>query len=178
MRRELTTGRRGRFCRIATDGGSELNFVRAPSGLSDGRFFRPGSGSHLNAMHIHDHVLCKTRRPAMRDEPTGLSLSSTTSSIAIKLDLNMRRFGRNCDYVLTKRGDQVAQTAAWRGLPVSPRLCPRLSAHGAHPRGDHHQTEVGFVENLKSDERVKYVSGTFLRRKDAEAHQRQDNAMS
>ena len=29
-----------------------------------------------------------------------------------KLDLNVRRFGRNCDYVLIKRGDQVAQTAA------------------------------------------------------------------
>jgi hypothetical protein len=42
--------------------------------------------------------------------------------IAVKLDLNMRRFRRNCDYVLTKRGDQVAQTAAWTGLPVSPRL--------------------------------------------------------
>jgi hypothetical protein len=27
--------------------------------------------------------------------------------IAIKLDLNMRRFGRNCDDVLTKRGDQA-----------------------------------------------------------------------
>ena len=66
---------------------------------------------------------------------------------------------------------------------MSPRLvhakaCPRLSAHGAHQRGDHHQTEVRFVENLKSDERVKYVSETFLRRKGAETRQRQDNAIS
>jgi hypothetical protein len=41
--------------------------------------------------------------------------------IAVKLDLNMRRFGQNCDDVLTKRGDQVAQTAAWTGPSVSPR---------------------------------------------------------
>src|SRR5450631_2388521 len=62
MRPELATGRRGGLCRIATDGGSELNFVRAPSGLGDGRLFRPGSGSHLKARHVHDHVPCKTRR--------------------------------------------------------------------------------------------------------------------
>src|SRR6267378_5196347 len=61
MRRELTTGRRRCLCRIAMDGGSKPNFVRAPSGLGVGRLFRPGSGSHLNAMHVHDHVLCKTR---------------------------------------------------------------------------------------------------------------------
>src|ERR1700716_3210107 len=34
--------------------------------------------------------------------------------IASKLDLNVCRFGRNCDDVLTKRGDQIRQTAAWR----------------------------------------------------------------
>jgi hypothetical protein len=58
------------------------------------------------------------------------------------------------------------------------KACPHLSAHGTHTRGDHHQTEVSFVEKLKSDERVKYVNETFLHREDAEARQRRDNAMS
>jgi hypothetical protein len=53
-----------------------------------------------------------------------------TSVIAVKFDLNMRRFGRNCDYVLTKRGDPVAQTAAWTGLSVSPAMS-RASSKGS-----------------------------------------------
>ena len=53
-----------------------------------------------------------------------------TGVIAVKFDLNMRRFGRNCDHVLTKRGDQVAQTAAWTGLPVSPAMS-RASSKGS-----------------------------------------------
>ena len=66
---------------------------------------------------------------------------------------------------------------------MSPRLSTlrlvHASAHMERNRvGDHHQTEVRFVENLKSDERVKYVSETFLCRNDAEARQRQDNAIS
>jgi hypothetical protein len=79
----------------------------------------------------------------------------TTGVITVKFDLNMRRFGRNCDHVLTKRGDQVAQTAAWTGLRVSRGTCPRLSAHGsahrAHRRGDHHQIKNQARGESKSD---------------------------
>jgi hypothetical protein len=53
-----------------------------------------------------------------------------TGVIAVKLGLNMRRFGRNCDHVLTKRGDQVAQTAAWTRLSVSPAMS-RASSKGS-----------------------------------------------
>jgi hypothetical protein len=56
----------------------------------------------------------ETRQTSIDWTPTGV--------IAVKLDLNMRRFGRNCDYVLTKRGDQVTQSAAWTGMSVSLRL--------------------------------------------------------
>jgi hypothetical protein len=45
--------------------------------------------------------------------------------IAIKLDLSMRRFGPNCDHVLTKRGDQLAQIAAWTGLQFALRITRR-----------------------------------------------------
>jgi hypothetical protein len=91
-------------------------------------------------------LLVRKQQAATRQ--TGIDWIAT-GVIAVKLDLNMRRFGRNCDYVLTKRGDQVAQTAAWTGLPVSRVACRRLSAyisaytsaHGAHRRGDHHQTK-------------------------------------
>jgi hypothetical protein len=38
--------------------------------------------------------------------------------------------------------------------------------------------KIRLVEESKSDERAKYVGETFLRRKDAEARQRQDHAMS
>jgi hypothetical protein len=72
--------------------------------------------------------------------------------IAVKLDLNMRRFVQNCDDVLincddvlNKRGDQVAPTAASTGRPEltdetsecasqnswnswRDRFCPALSA--------------------------------------------------
>jgi hypothetical protein len=34
------------------------------------------------------------------------------ASCVAQLDLNVRHFGRNCDHVLIKRGDHVAQTAA------------------------------------------------------------------
>jgi hypothetical protein len=87
-------------------------------------------------------LLVRKQQAATRQ--TGIDWIAT-GVIAVKFDLNMRRFGRNCDHVLTKRGDQVAQSAAWTGLPVSRVACRRLSAHGsAHgeqKRGDQHQTK-------------------------------------
>jgi hypothetical protein len=57
-------------------------------------------------------LLVRKQQAATRQ--TGIDWIAT-GLIAVKFDLNMRRFGRNCDYVLIKRGDQVAQTAAWTG---------------------------------------------------------------
>ncbi len=73
-------------------------------------------GGRQNA--ADDAQQAETRQTGIDWIPTGV--------IAVKLDLNMRRFGRNCDYVLTKRGDQVAQTAAWTGMSVSLRLVDAL----------------------------------------------------
>ncbi len=57
--------------------------------------------------------------------------------MAVKLDLSMRRFGQNSDHVLTKRGDQVAQTAAWTGAAgvASVDLSRSVGALNARRRG-------------------------------------------
>jgi hypothetical protein len=47
-------------------------------------------------------LLVRKQQAATRQ--TGIDWIAT-GVIAVKLDLNMRRFGRNCDYVLIKRGD-------------------------------------------------------------------------
>jgi len=59
-------------------------------------------------------VALRVRKQQAATRQTGIDWIAT-GVIAVKFDLNMRRFGRNCDHVLTKRGDQVAQTAAWTG---------------------------------------------------------------
>jgi len=84
-------------------------------------------------------VALRVRKQQAATRQTGIDWIAT-GVIAVKFDLNMRRFGRNCDHVLTKRGDQVAQTAACAGLRVSLGACRRLSAHrsahGARRRDD------------------------------------------
>lgn len=44
----------------------------------------------------------------------------------------------------------------------------RLSAHGAHTRGNHHQAQIRLLESPQVRRKGKYVNETFLRRKDAE----------
>jgi hypothetical protein len=118
------------------------------------------SGSCRDNGRVPQCHRCVGARPQAATRQTQAATRQTgvdwipTGVIAVKLDPNMRRFGRNCDYVLAKRGAQVAQTAATitRLNPGSWRVQVRREK--------------------------KYVHETFLRRKDAEARQRQDNAMS
>ena len=74
-------------------------------------------------------VVLRVRKQQAATRQTGIDWIAT-GVIAVKFDLNMRRFGRNCDYVLTKRGDQVARTAAWTGLSVSLAMS-RASSKGS-----------------------------------------------
>jgi hypothetical protein len=74
-------------------------------------------------------VVLRVRKQQAATRQTAIDWIAT-GVIAVKFDLNMRRFGRNCDYVLTKRGDQVVQTAAWTGLSVSLAMS-RASSKGS-----------------------------------------------
>jgi hypothetical protein len=74
-------------------------------------------------------VVLRVRKQQAATRQTAIDWIAT-GVIAVKFDLNMRRFRRNCDYVLTKRGDQVVQTAAWTGLSVSLAMS-RASSKGS-----------------------------------------------
>jgi hypothetical protein len=121
-------------------------------------------------------LLVRKQQAATRQ--TGIDWIAT-GVIAVKFDLNMRRFGRNCDYVLTKRGIRSrnprhgpdCQCREWL-VDASVHMEVHMERRGAATIT---RLQIRLVESPSATKEQRYVGETFLRRK---ARQRQDNAMS